>query len=65
MSDGVEFVVPSGEISANDRLQHIAVQAAALMLRGWFEEAEPSPEEARQMVEAVMKGLLGSRVALS
>lgn len=65
MGDGVEFVVPSGEIGADDRLHHIAIQAAAMMLRGWFEEAEPSPAEAQQMVEAVMKGLLGSRVALS
>lgn len=64
MSDGVEFVVPSGEVSANDRLHHIAIQAAAMMLKGWFEEAEPSPDEAQQMVEAIMKGLLGPRLAL-
>jgi hypothetical protein len=64
MGEGVEFVVPSGEVSANDRLHHIAIQAVAMMLKGWFEEAEPSPEEAQQMVEAVMKGLLGSRASL-
>jgi len=65
MSDGVEFVVPSGDVSANDRLHHIAIQATAMMLRGWFEEAEPSAEKAQQMVEAVMKGLLGARAPLA
>ncbi len=62
MSDGVEFAEASGDMSADDRLRYIAIQAAAVMLRGWFEEAEPSPEKAQMMVEAIMKGLLGTRV---
>jgi hypothetical protein len=41
----------------------IAIQATAVMLKDWFEEEQPSPEEAQQMVESVMKGLLGSRMA--
>jgi hypothetical protein len=65
MSDTVQFVVPPGEAndeaSANDRLRHIAIQATAVMLRGWFEDEEPGPEEARQMVSAVMEALLKAR----
>lgn len=60
-SVSVEFVVPSGEVSPNDRLQHIAIQATAVMLQGWFEEEEPSAEQARQMVSAVMEALLKPR----
>ena len=37
-SISVEFVVPQGEASAEHRLQHIAIQATAVMLQGWFEE---------------------------
>jgi hypothetical protein len=65
MSNTVQFVVlPSnevGEAGARERLQHIAIQATALMLQGWFEDEEPSPEEARQMVSAVMEALLKPR----
>ena len=65
MSGDMQFVVPGGDVqvSANDRLHHIAIQATAVMLKDWFEEEQPSPEEAQQMVESVMKGLLGSRMA--
>ena len=62
MSDGIEFVVPDGQISPEDRLRHIAIQAVSIMLRGWFEEEELSPEEAEKMVAAVMQGLLSSRM---
>jgi hypothetical protein len=58
MSYTVQFVVPTGEASASERLQHIAIQATAMMLQGWFEDEEPSPEEAKQMVSAVMEALL-------
>jgi hypothetical protein len=61
MSNSVQFVVPAGEVSASERLQHIAIQATAVMLQGWFEDEEPSPEEARQMVNAVMDALLRVR----
>jgi hypothetical protein len=57
----VQFVVPSGEVGPTERLQHIAIQATAIMLQGWFEDEEPSPEEARQMVNAVMEALLQAR----
>lgn len=59
----VQFVVPSGDVSASERLQHMAIQATAMMLQGWFEDEEPSPEEARQMVNAVMEALLKGRAA--
>jgi hypothetical protein len=61
MSNTIQFVVPPGEVSPSERLQHIAIQAAAVMLQGWFEDEEPSPEEAREMVSAVMEALLKSR----
>ncbi len=65
MSNTVQFVVmpPNevGEAGSSERLQHIAIQAAAVMLRGWFEDEEPSPEEAKQMVSAVMEALLTAR----
>jgi hypothetical protein len=61
MSANAQFVAPSGEISANDRLQHIAIQATAVMLQGWFEDEEPSVEEAKAMVSAVMDALLKER----
>jgi hypothetical protein len=57
----VQFVVPSGEVSPSERLQHIAIQATAVMLHGWFEDEEPSPQEAREMVSAVMEALLKAR----
>jgi hypothetical protein len=65
MNGDIQFVVPGGDVQvgANDRLHHIAIQATAVMLKDWFENEEPSPEEAQQMVESVMKGLLGSRMA--
>jgi hypothetical protein len=61
----MQFVVPGGDVqfSEIDRLHHIAIQATAVMLKDWFEEEQPSPEEAQQMVESVMKGLLGSHMA--
>jgi hypothetical protein len=61
----VQFVVPSGEVGPSERLHHIAIQATAIMLQGWFEDEEPSPEEARQMVNAVMEALLQARRAPS
>lgn len=57
----VQFVVPAGEVGPSERLQHIAIQATAAMLQGWFEDEEPSPEEAKQMVSAVMEALLKGR----
>src|SRR5262245_31622118 len=57
----VQFVVPAGEAGPAERLQHIAIQAAAVMLQGWFEDEEPSAEEAGQMVSAVMEALLRAR----
>lgn len=60
-SISVEFVVPQGEASAEHRLQHIAIQATAVMLQGWFEEEEPSAQEAGEMVAAVMDALLKGR----
>jgi hypothetical protein len=62
-SIGVQFVVPSGEVSPSERLQHIAIQATAVMLQGWFEDEEPSPQEAREMVSAVMEALLKGRAS--
>jgi hypothetical protein len=64
-SVNVQFVVPSGEVSGGDRLQHIAIQATAIMLQGWFEEQEPSKEEAREMVSTVMEALLRGRPSQS
>jgi len=65
MSNTVQFVVlPAsevGEAGSSERLQHIAIQATAAMLQGWFEDEEPSPEEAKQMVSAVMEALLRTR----
>jgi hypothetical protein len=61
MSNTVQFVVPSGEASPSERLQHLAIQATAVMLQGWFEDEEPSPEEAKEMVNAVMEALLKPR----
>ena len=37
MSTNTQFVAPSGEVNADDRLQHVAIQATAGMLQGWFE----------------------------
>jgi len=64
-STGVLFVVPSGEVSASERLHHIAIQAAAVMLQGWFEDEAPSAEQAAKMVSAVMEALLKARHAPS
>ncbi|MBO0766662.1 MAG: hypothetical protein J2P50_19010 [Hyphomicrobiaceae bacterium] len=58
---GIQFVAPPGEASANERLQHIAIQATAHMLQKWFEDEEPGPEQAREMVSAVMDALLRAR----
>jgi hypothetical protein len=55
---GIQFVAPPGEATANERLHHIAIQATAVMLRSWFEDEEPTPEKAKQMVSAVMEALL-------
>ena len=63
MSTNTQFVVPLSEVSANDRLQHIAIQATAVMLQGWFDEQEPDAEEAKAMVSAVMDALLRVRQA--
>jgi hypothetical protein len=62
MSGSIEFVaLPPGEASSAERLQHIAIQATAVMLQSWFKDEEPSPEEAREMVSAVMDALLRPR----
>jgi len=61
MSTNTQFVAPSGETSPQDRLQHIAIQATAVMLQGWFQDEEPSVEEARAMVSVVMDALLKRR----
>ena len=50
MSTNTQFVAPVGEMSADDRLQHIAIQATAVMLQGWFEDEQPSVEEAKATV---------------
>lgn len=54
---GIQFVALQGEASASERLQHIAIQATAVMLQKWFEDEEPTPEKAKQMVGAVMDAL--------
>jgi hypothetical protein len=62
MSGSIEFVaLPPGEASASERLHHIAIQATAVMLQSWFKDEEPSPDEAREMVSAVMDALLEPR----
>jgi hypothetical protein len=58
---GIQFVAPPGDASASERLHHIAIQATAVMLQSWFEDEEPSPEKAKQMVSAVMEALLRTR----
>jgi hypothetical protein len=58
---GILFAAAPGEASANERLQHIAIQATAVMLQKWFEDEEPGPEQAREMVSAVMDALLRAR----
>ncbi len=60
---GIQFVAPPGEASASERLHHIAIQATAVMLQSWFEDEEPTPEKAKQMVSAVMDALLKERPA--
>jgi hypothetical protein len=62
MSGSIEFVaLPPGEASSAERLQHIAIQATAVMLQAWFKDEEPGPDEAREMVSAVMDALLRPR----
>ena len=62
MSGSIEFVaLPPGEASSAERLHHIAIQATAVMLQTWFKDAEPDPEEANDMVNAVMAALLKPR----
>jgi hypothetical protein len=62
MSGSIEFVaLPPGEATSAERLHHIAIQAAAVMLQTWFKDEEPSPEEAGEMVNAVMNALLRPR----
>jgi hypothetical protein len=61
MSTNTQFVVPSGEVNADDRLQHVAIQATAVMLQGWFGEQDPEVEDASAMVSAVMDALLRRR----
>jgi hypothetical protein len=58
---GIQFVAPPGDASAAERLHHIAIQATAVMLQTWFEDEEPSPDKAREMVRAVMEALLTPR----
>jgi hypothetical protein len=60
---GIQFIAPPGEASTSERLQHIAIQATAVMLQSWFEDEEPTPEKAKQMVTAVMDALLKERPA--
>jgi hypothetical protein len=60
---GIQFVAPPAEASASERLHHIAIQATAVMLQSWFEDEEPTPEKAKQMVSAVMVALLKERPA--
>jgi hypothetical protein len=58
---GTQFAAAPGEASADERLRHVAIQATAVMLQKWFEDEEPGPEEAREMVSAVMDALLRTR----
>jgi hypothetical protein len=55
---GIQFVAPAQDASASERLHYVAIQATAVMLQSWFEDEEPSPEEAKAMVSAVMGALL-------
>jgi hypothetical protein len=57
----IQFVAPPGDASSSERLHHIAIQATAVMLQSWFEDEEPTPEKAKQMVSAVMEALLRAR----
>lgn len=58
MNSEIRFVVPHADAKA-DPIHHIAIQAAAVMLQDWFKEAEPEVDEAKAMVETVMKALMG------
>ena len=58
-SGPIHFVAPSGDMSAEDRMQHIAIQATAVMLQPWFEEEAPTPEKAGAMIDAVIRALRG------
>ncbi len=59
----IQFVAPPADAGSDERLQHIAIQAAAVMLQPWFEDTEPTPDKAAQMVGAVMDALLRQRPA--
>ena len=54
----IQFVAPPGDASSSERLHYMAIQATAMMLQTWFEDEEPTPEKAKQMVSAVMEALL-------
>ena len=58
---GIQFVAPPGEASSSERLHYMAIQATAAMLQSWFEDEEPTPEKAKEMVGAVMEALLRGR----
>ena len=64
-STSVQFVAPAREMSPSERLHHIAIQATAVMLQGWFEDEAPGAEQAAKMVSAVMEALLKARPAPS
>jgi hypothetical protein len=62
MSGSIAFVaLAPGEASSAERLHHVAIQATAVMLQSWFKDEEPDPDEAREMVSAVMDALLRAR----
>jgi hypothetical protein len=57
----LQFVAPPPEAGPSERLHFMAIQDTAVMLRSWFEDEEPTPEKAKQMVSAVMEALLRAR----
>lgn len=57
----IQFVAPAGSLSNREQLQHIAIQATAVMMQSWFaEEDVPEPRELTELVSAVMAGFLKS-----
>lgn len=56
----VHFVIPAGQ-TLNDPIHHIAIQAAAVIMKDWMEENEPSVDEAKAMAEALVSGLMGRK----